>query len=128
LDHPHICALYDVGEQNGTAFLVMQYLEGETLEKRLKGGALPLDHALQCAIQIADALDKAHRAGIIHRDLKPGNIFLTKAGAKLLDFGLAKARSPRGIVHPPDDTDESHRPGNDPRDVPIHGARTARRA
>jgi serine/threonine protein kinase len=93
-DHVHICALYDVGEQDGTAYLVMQYLEGETLADRLTKGALPLDQALQYAIQIADALDKAHRAGIIHRDLKPGNIFLTKTGAKLLDFGLAKAHVP----------------------------------
>jgi eukaryotic-like serine/threonine-protein kinase len=93
LDHPNICALYDVGEQTGTAYLVMQYLEGETLEQRLKKGALPLDQALGYAIQIADALNKAHRAGIVHRDLKPGNIMLTKSGAKLLDFGLAKAGS-----------------------------------
>jgi Tol biopolymer transport system component len=92
LDHPHICALYDVGEQNGTAFLVMQYLDGETLADRLTR-ALPLDQALRIAIDVADGLDKAHRAGIIHRDLKPGNIFLTKAGAKLLDFGLAKAQA-----------------------------------
>ena len=90
LDHPHICPLYDVGNEGGTAFLVMQYLEGETLADRLTRGALPLDLALGYAIQIADALDKAHRTGTIHRDLKPGNIFLTKAGAKLLDFGLAK--------------------------------------
>src|SRR5262245_46072104 len=90
LDHPHICTLYDVGEQNETSFLVMQCLEGETLEARLRKGALPLDQALQVAIQIADALDKAHRAGIVHRDLKPANIMLTKSGAKLLDFGLAK--------------------------------------
>jgi predicted Ser/Thr protein kinase len=96
LDHPHICALYDVGERDGTSFLVMQYLEGETLETRLKIGALRLDHALQYSIQIAEALDKAHRAGIVHRDLKPGNIMLTKAGAKLLDFGLAKATGPAG--------------------------------
>src|SRR5262249_40625787 len=74
LDHPHICALYDIGEQDGTSFLVMQYLEGETLEARLKKGALPLDQALQVATQIADALARAHRAGIVHRDLKPGNI------------------------------------------------------
>src|SRR5713226_6543921 len=94
LDHPHICALYDVGEQNGTGFLVMQYLEGETLADRLTKGAVPLDQAFTIATQIADALDKAHRAGIIHRDLKPGNIFLTKSGAKLLDFGLAKASGP----------------------------------
>src|SRR5215475_13245668 len=77
LDHPHICALYDVGEQDGTSYLVMQYLEGETLEARLKKGALPLNQALQLAIQIAEALDKAHRAGIVHRDLKPGNVMLT---------------------------------------------------
>jgi eukaryotic-like serine/threonine-protein kinase len=91
LDHPHICALYDVGKHNGTAYLVMQYLEGETLADRLTKGALPLDKALQVAIQIADALTTAHKAGIVHRDLKPGNIMLTKAGAKLLDFGLAKS-------------------------------------
>src|ERR1700686_1728461 len=94
LDHPNICALYDVGEQNGTSFLVMQYLEGETLADRLKKGALPLDQALKIAIEIAGALDKAHRAGITHRDLKPGNIMLTKGGAKLLDFGLAKTGTP----------------------------------
>ena len=93
LDHPHICALHDVGEQNGTAFLVMQYLEGETLADRLAKGALPIEQALKTAIEIASALDKAHRAGIVHRDLKPGNIMLTKAGAKLLDFGLAKSSS-----------------------------------
>jgi Tol biopolymer transport system component len=90
LDHPHICALYDVGEQNGTAFLVMQYLEGETLADRLQKGALPFGQGIEYAVQIADALDRAHRAGIVHRDLKPGNIMLTKSGAKLLDFGLAK--------------------------------------
>jgi serine/threonine protein kinase len=90
LTHPHICTLYDVGEQQGTAYLVMELLEGETLESRLKKGALPLDQALKTAIEIASALDKAHRGGIVHRDLKPGNIMLTKAGAKLLDFGLAK--------------------------------------
>ncbi len=90
LDHPHICSLYDVGQQNGTAYLVMQYLEGETLADRLTKGALPIDQALRIAIQIADALATAHKTGIVHRDLKPGNIMLTKAGAKLLDFGLAK--------------------------------------
>jgi serine/threonine-protein kinase len=94
LDHPHICTLYDVGEQDGTSFLVMQYLEGETLEQRLKKGAPPLEQSLLWMIQVADALDKAHRAGIVHRDLKPGNIMLTKTGAKLLDFGLAKASQP----------------------------------
>jgi Tol biopolymer transport system component len=94
LEHPHICALYDVGEHSGTAYLVMQHLDGETLADRLAKGALPLDQALTIAIAIASALDKAHRAGIVHRDLKPGNIMLTKAGAKLLDFGLAKSSAP----------------------------------
>jgi serine/threonine protein kinase len=82
-----------VGEQNGISFLVMQYFEGETLQDRLAKGALPLEQALKTAIEIASALDKAHRAGIVHRDLKPGNIMLTKAGAKLLDFGPAKSTS-----------------------------------
>jgi serine/threonine protein kinase len=90
LDHPHICTLYDVGDQGGTAYIVMQYLEGETLADRLAKGALPIEQALQVAIQIADALVAAHKAGIVHRDLKPGNIMLSKTGAKLLDFGLAK--------------------------------------
>jgi len=90
LTHPHICTLHDVGEHTGTAYLVMEYLEGETLEHRLQKGALPLDQALTIAIQLTSALDQAHRAGITHRDLKPGNIMLTKSGAKLLDFGLAK--------------------------------------
>lgn len=94
LTHPHICTLYDVGEQQGTAFLVMEYLEGETLADRLMNGPLPLDNAFKVAIQIADALSAAHRRGIVHRDLKPGNVMLTVAGAKLLDFGLAKASGP----------------------------------
>ena len=94
LEHSHICALYDVGEQHGTSFLVLQYLEGETLETRLTKGPLPLTEALTTAIQIASALDTAHRAGITHRDLKPGNVMLTKSGATLLDFGLAKASAP----------------------------------
>src|SRR5262245_33195751 len=100
LDHPHICALYDVGEHEGTHYLVMQHLEGETLAARLgrTKGPLPLADALKIATEIADALDKAHRAGITHRDLKPANIMLTKAGAKLLDFGLAKLRGPAAAV------------------------------
>src|SRR6202007_244348 len=92
LNHPHICPLYDIGQQDGTDFLVMEYLEGETLAERLKKGPLPLDQVLQYAIEISDALDKAHRKGITHRDLKPGNIMLTKSGTKLLDFGLAKLK------------------------------------
>ncbi len=91
LNHPHICTLYDVGEQDGVDYLVMEYIEGETLAERLKKGALPLDKALEYGIQIADGLDTAHRAGIVHRDLKPGNVMLTTPGVKLLDFGLAKA-------------------------------------
>ena len=92
LNHPHICTLYDIGNQDGIDFLVMEYLDGQTLAQRLEKGALPLDQTLTVAIEIADALDKAHRQGIVHRDLKPGNIMLTKAGAKLLDFGLAKLK------------------------------------
>jgi serine/threonine-protein kinase len=98
LDHPHICALYDVGEQHGTAYLVMQYLEGETLADRLTRGALPLELALQVAVQITNALVTAHKAGIVHRDLKPANIMLTKSGAKLLDFGVAKLRGPAAPI------------------------------
>ena len=93
LDHPHIGALYDVGEHEGRHFLVMQYLEGETLAARLAKGPLPLAQVLRHATEIANALDHAHRRGIVHRDLKPGNVVLTKAGAKLLDFGLAKWRT-----------------------------------
>jgi serine/threonine protein kinase len=90
LNHPHICTLFDVGRQDGIDFLVMEYLDGETLAERLKKGLLPLDRALSYALDIADALNKAHRQGIVHRDLKPGNIMLTASGPKLLDFGLAK--------------------------------------
>jgi serine/threonine-protein kinase len=94
LTHPHICTLYDVGHQDGTDYLVMEYLEGETLAARIARGPIKIDKALRIAIEIAEALDKAHRTGITHRDLKPGNIMLTKFGAKLLDFGLAKLRGP----------------------------------
>ena len=90
LNHPHICTLFDVGEQDGVHFLVMELVEGDTLAARLAKGRLPVDDALEYAIQIADALDKAHRQGIVHRDLKPGNIMITKSGTKLLDFGLAR--------------------------------------
>jgi eukaryotic-like serine/threonine-protein kinase len=90
LNHPHICALFDVGQQGGIEYLVMEYLEGETLAARIAKGPLPSADLLRYASQIADALDKAHRQGMVHRDLKPGNVMLTKTGAKLLDFGLAK--------------------------------------
>jgi Tol biopolymer transport system component len=92
LNHAHICTLYDVGKQGGVDFLVMEYLEGETLAQRLIRGPLPLDEALKVGIAIADALDKAHGQGVTHRDLKPGNVMLTESGAKLLDFGLAKLK------------------------------------
>src|SRR5712672_3077257 len=92
LNHPHICTLFDIGQQDGIDYLVMECLEGETLAQRLQKGPLPLEQVLQYAIEIADALDKAHRKGVTHRDLKPGNIMLTKSGTKLLDFGLAKLK------------------------------------
>ena len=94
LDHPHICALYDIGQEGGTDFLVMQYFDGETLSQRLKKGPLPTAEVLRYAIEIAGALEQAHRKGVVHRDLKPGNIMLTETGAKLLDFGLASGRHP----------------------------------
>lgn len=90
LQHAHICTLHDIGSQDGTDFLVMEYLEGQTLAARLEKGPLPIDQALKIGVEIAEALEKAHQQGIVHRDLKPGNIMLTKAGAKLMDFGLAK--------------------------------------
>jgi eukaryotic-like serine/threonine-protein kinase len=90
LNHPHICTLHDIGQEGGIDYLVLEYLEGETLSERLKKGPFPVPEFLKTAMQIADGLDRAHRSGIVHRDLKPGNIVLTKSGAKLLDFGLAK--------------------------------------
>ena len=94
LNHPHICTLHDIGSQDGIDFLVMEYLDGETLAQRLAKGALPLDQALKIAIEIGSGLDAAHRHGVVHRDFKPTNIMLTRSGAKLLDFGLATLRSP----------------------------------
>src|SRR5450631_1901780 len=100
LNHPHICVLYDIGQQDGIDYLVMEYLEGETLAQRLQKGPLPIEQVLQYAIEISDALDKAHRKGVTHRDLKPGNIMLTKTGTKLLDFGLAKLRQEASAATP----------------------------
>jgi serine/threonine protein kinase len=94
LEHPHICVLHDVGRHEGVDFLVLEYLEGETLAERLSRAVLPLPQALEYGAQIADALDRAHRAGIMHRDLKPRNVMLTRSGVKLLDFGLAKWQVP----------------------------------
>jgi Tol biopolymer transport system component len=112
LSHPHICALYDVGNQAGIEYLIMELLEGETLADRLLRGPLPLEQTLRYGTEIADALDRAHRSGIVHRDLKPGNVMLTKAGVKLLDFGLAKlqvagATATSGLTSMPTVTPES---------------------
>src|SRR5712692_5201593 len=95
LNHPHICTLYDVGD----GYLVMELLEGETLASKLTKGPLSIDQGLRYGIEIAGALEKAHKAGVVHRDLKPENIMITKSGAKLLDFGLAKPTDPRGALH-----------------------------
>jgi len=100
LNHPHICILHDIGSQDGTDFLVMEYLEGETLAARIARGPLATEELLRTATQIADALAQAHRKGVFHRDLKPGNVMLTKSGAKLLDFGLAKMVAKSGAPAP----------------------------
>ena len=121
LDHPHICALYDVGHDDGVDYLVMQYLEGETLAARLHAGPLPIAEALKYASQIAHAIDAAHKRGITHRDLKPSNVMLTRVGAVLLDFGLAKLSDTSGFIESVDDgrPDSRRRSG---RHGPLHGA------
>ena len=98
LNHPHICDLHDIGEDQSVRFLVMEYLEGQTLAERVLRGPLPPAEVLRCAIELADALDHAHRHGLVHRDLKPGNVMLTRSGAKLLDFGLSKLQTTPDLV------------------------------
>jgi serine/threonine protein kinase len=127
--HPHICALYDHGSDNG---LVMEYLDGESLAGRLIGSPLPLDEVLQYAIELADALEHAHRHGLIHRDLKPANVMVTKAGAMLLDFRLAKTRPRTTLLEPTSPATqgaitESHHGRNPHRLTALHGAGAARR-
>ena len=101
LSEPHICTLYDIGHQDGLDYLVMEFLEGDTLQQRLLTGPLARDQVLRHGREIAAALGKAHHIGIVHRDLKPGNIMLTKSGATLLDFGLARAAKPSVRLSPP---------------------------
>src|SRR5215472_10665637 len=101
LNHPHICTLYDIGHQDGIDYLILEFLEGEALAGRLERGPVPTEQVLRYGMETADALDKAHRQSVTHRDLKPGNIMLTKSGAKLLDFGLAKARPQPAMLPQP---------------------------
>jgi len=111
LNHPHICALFDIGEQDGAAYMVMEFLEGQSLADRLKKGPLPLEEALRHAIHTTDALDQAHRRGVYHRDIKPGNMMLTKQGVKLLDFGLARLRDRVKSVNQDEPTVSLTQPG-----------------
>jgi Tol biopolymer transport system component/tRNA A-37 threonylcarbamoyl transferase component Bud32 len=103
LNHPNICVLHDIGSHDGTPYMVMEFLEGETLAARIARGPLPIEEALRIAVQVGDALDRAHRAGVTHRDIKPGNIMLTRDGAKVLDFGLAKVAE-KAAISPTDAT------------------------
>ena len=100
LNHPNICTLHDVGHQDGVDYLVMEYLEGETLASRMDKGALASDQVFKYGIEICEGLEMAHRTGIVHRDLKPGNVMLTQSGVKLMDFGLAKSLPLRTSTSP----------------------------
>ncbi len=139
LGHPNICTLFDIGREtlpSGEAvdYLVLEFLDGETLDARLERGPLPIDQALRHGIQICEALDAAHRRGLTHRDLKPGNVMITAGGIKLLDFGLAKARSEilplaaRATSTPDSDATgaefAAHDTGDDSRHHSIHAAGT----
>src|SRR5689334_10832074 len=101
LNHPHICVLHDLGREGSIDYLVMELVEGETLAQRIARGPLPIPEVLRIGAEVADALDRAHRAGVVHRDLKPGNIMLTKTGAKLMDFGLAREARRSGVLMTP---------------------------
>ena len=124
LNHPHICALYDVGHQDGIDYLVMECVEGETLAKRLEKGPLPLEQVLKYGMQIADALDKAHRSGIVHRDLKPGNIMLPPTGCKTLRFWFSETRGAAGHIGNHDRSSPTaftrHGAGDDYRNLSVH--------
>ena len=129
MNHPNICVVHDVGHEENTHYLVMELIDGESLADRLERGPLPPSEVFRYGAQISDALDRAHKQGIVHRDLKPGNVMITKDGAKLLDFGLAR---PLQESRPVDDLTRTtpHAPaadhrGDDHRHVPVHGARAA---